>query len=247
MGKRTLRFIWSLLLIAGLMLPSSAADKQSKGSIASEYKRLTKQFEDSRQEYFKAYQKADEEERKKLKYPDALKHARDLLALAEQNPRDPGAVDALTGAVLHARYQGDSDVATKALELLKAHHIESEKLDAVCQLLTYGSREAENQEFLTAAIAKNPHQQVKGAAALSLGQLMAHKNPAQADKHFNDVIEKYGTAEQKKTAKGELFEMRNLAIGKVAPEITGEDVDGKKFKLSDYRGKVVVLDFWGDW
>jgi cytochrome oxidase Cu insertion factor (SCO1/SenC/PrrC family) len=36
-------------------------------------------------------------------------------------------------------------------------------------------------------------------------------------------------------------------IGKVAPDIEGVDVDGKKFKLSDYRGKVVVLDFWGDW
>jgi cytochrome oxidase Cu insertion factor (SCO1/SenC/PrrC family) len=40
---------------------------------------------------------------------------------------------------------------------------------------------------------------------------------------------------------------RDLAIGKVAPEIEGADVDGHKFKLSDYRGKVVVLDFWGDW
>jgi hypothetical protein len=39
----------------------------------------------------------------------------------------------------------------------------------------------------------------------------------------------------------------DLAIGKVAPEIEGEDVNGKSFKLSDYRGKVVVLDFWGDW
>ena len=39
----------------------------------------------------------------------------------------------------------------------------------------------------------------------------------------------------------------DLAIGKVAPEISGVDVDGSKFKLSDYRGKVVVLDFWGDW
>jgi hypothetical protein len=44
-----------------------------------------------------------------------------------------------------------------------------------------------------------------------------------------------------------LFEIRNLAIGKVAPEIEGEDIDGKAFKLSDYRGKVVVLDFWGHW
>ena len=249
MGKGTLRFIAALILTATLALPCAAADKQSRpaGSVASEYKRLTKQFEDARQEYFKAYQKANEEERKKLKYPDTLKHAQDLLALAEKNPRDPAAVDALTGAVLHGRYQGDNDVAPKALELLKAHHIESEKLDAVCQLLTYGSREKENKEFLTTALAKSPHQEVKGAASLSLGQLMARRNPAQAEQHFNDVIGKYGTKEQKKTAKGELYEMHNLAIGKVAPEIKGEDVDGKNFKLSDYRGKVVVLDFWGDW
>src|SRR5688572_13593921 len=139
MAKGTLHFIWGLVLTATLALPSAAADKPSRasGSIASEYKRLTKQFEDSRQEYFKAYQKASEEERKKLKYPDTLKHAQELLALAEQNPRDPGAIDPLTGAVLHGRYQGNSDVASKAVELLKAHHIESEKLDAVCQMLAY--------------------------------------------------------------------------------------------------------------
>ena len=29
--------------------------------------------------------------------------------------------------------------------------------------------------------------------------------------------------------------------------IEGEDPDGRKFELSDYRGRVVVLDFWGDW
>jgi DNA mismatch repair ATPase MutS len=44
-----------------------------------------------------------------------------------------------------------------------------------------------------------------------------------------------------------LFEIRNLAIGKPAPEIEGEDIDGKTFKLSEYKGKVVVLDFWGHW
>lgn len=48
-------------------------------------------------------------------------------------------------------------------------------------------------------------------------------------------------------AKSELHELRDLAIGKVAPEIVGEDLDGKPMKLSDFRGKVLVLDFWGDW
>ncbi len=38
-----------------------------------------------------------------------------------------------------------------------------------------------------------------------------------------------------------------LEIGKEAPDIEGEDIDGVPFRLSDYRGKIVVLDFWGDW
>jgi hypothetical protein len=41
--------------------------------------------------------------------------------------------------------------------------------------------------------------------------------------------------------------LQGFAIGTEAPEIIGEDLAGVPFKLSDYRGKVVVLDFWGDW
>jgi hypothetical protein len=48
-------------------------------------------------------------------------------------------------------------------------------------------------------------------------------------------------------AKAELFEMRHLAVGKQAPDIEGEDINGKKLMLSDFRGKVVLLDFWGNW
>jgi len=33
-------------------------------------------------------------------------------------------------------------------------------------------------------------------------------------------------------------------VGSPAPNLEGEDFDGKCFKLSDYRGKVVVLTFW---
>jgi hypothetical protein len=38
-----------------------------------------------------------------------------------------------------------------------------------------------------------------------------------------------------------------LAVGKPAPEISGTDTDGKAMKLTDYRGKVLVVDFWGFW
>jgi len=44
-----------------------------------------------------------------------------------------------------------------------------------------------------------------------------------------------------------LFQIRYLSLGRVAAEISGEDNFGKEFKLSDYRGKVIMLTFWGHW
>ena len=38
-----------------------------------------------------------------------------------------------------------------------------------------------------------------------------------------------------------------LKRGSVAPEFTAMDRDGKPVKLADYRGKIVVLDFWATW
>jgi hypothetical protein len=49
------------------------------------------------------------------------------------------------------------------------------------------------------------------------------------------------------SAEGDLFEIRNLAMGMTAPDIVAEGLDGKPMKLSDFKGKVVVLDFWGHW
>ncbi len=35
--------------------------------------------------------------------------------------------------------------------------------------------------------------------------------------------------------------------GRLCPEITGKDLNGVEFALSDYRGKVILLEFWGAW
>lgn len=50
-----------------------------------------------------------------------------------------------------------------------------------------------------------------------------------------------------KRAGGAAFAFENLNVGQTAPEIVGADVDGNAMKLSDFAGKVVVLDFWGFW
>jgi peroxiredoxin len=43
------------------------------------------------------------------------------------------------------------------------------------------------------------------------------------------------------------FGLSKLAIGKAAPEIEADDLDGVPFRLTQHRGKVVVLSFWATW
>ena len=84
-----------------------------------------------------------------------------------------------------------------------------------------------------------------------LGQLQRQdraKLVKEVETLFEQAAEKYGDVKSPweigAKAKMELFKLRFLAVGKEAPEIEGEDQEGTKFKLSDYRGKVVLLDFW---
>ncbi|MDB5353095.1 MAG: resA 7 [Planctomycetota bacterium] len=48
-------------------------------------------------------------------------------------------------------------------------------------------------------------------------------------------------------AKNWLMSKSELALGKSAPEIEDQAIGGNNIKLSDYRGKVVVLVFWASW
>ncbi len=41
--------------------------------------------------------------------------------------------------------------------------------------------------------------------------------------------------------------MKHLDIGDVAPEFTLPDVNGNAVRLSDFKGKYVLLDFWASW
>lgn len=43
------------------------------------------------------------------------------------------------------------------------------------------------------------------------------------------------------------FYFEHLAVDCEAPVAMGEDEDGNELSLADYRGKVVILRFWGDW
>ena len=75
---------------------------------------------------------------------------------------------------------------------------------------------------------------------------------AVGEKLLDRVVNEFGDVEGSRrtlgeSAASELFEIRSLQIGMMAPEIEGVGIDEKPMKLSDFHGKVVLLDFWGDW
>lgn len=41
--------------------------------------------------------------------------------------------------------------------------------------------------------------------------------------------------------------LRKVDVGAIAPDFTAQTPEGEKIKLSDFRGKYVVLDFWASW
>ncbi|MGO9469461.1 MAG: sigma-70 family RNA polymerase sigma factor [Isosphaeraceae bacterium] len=63
----------------------------------------------------------------------------------------------------------------------------------------------------------------------------------------DDRLTRAARAKLAEDARAELDEILNLAVGKPAPEITGTDIDGQPFRLSDFRGRVVLLTFWAGW
>ncbi len=83
-------------------------------------------------------------------------------------------------------------------------------------------------------------------------QIREHPPVTIADPKERERMLKIEAQLARKQTLGEVAEARldallNLAIGRPAPEIDGVGLDGKPLKLSDYRGKVVALVFWGSW
>jgi peroxiredoxin len=68
-----------------------------------------------------------------------------------------------------------------------------------------------------------------------LDKMIAASDPALADYKYM------------KTLKESLAKMKITAIGQMAPEFTQNDPDGKPVKLSDFRGKYLLIDFWAKW
>jgi RNA polymerase sigma factor (sigma-70 family) len=104
-------------------------------------------------------------------------------------------------------------------------------------------------------LAKRPELQEKAALVEQLRKADPDALDRKAEACYTRVKEKYADVARSEhepgtlgdAAKRGLFALRHLGLGKTAPDVEGEDLDGKRFQLSEYRGRVVVLVFCGHW
>jgi hypothetical protein len=254
-------------VLALAIAPALAAfdDKAKPGAPAEQFKALVEEQTKLQKEISESLKAAKTtEERQELMKVFSAKvgtfPAR-FLELAKKHPKDPVAVEALVRVVTSRRMPE----ATQAMELLLKDYVQSPHIGAACEPLAFSTDPAA-EKLLRSVLEKNPHDTPQAMAAFTLATMLknrgvrrgvseseAAKFNKEAEQLFDRVVTKHAAVENSRgdkletAAKRELHELRNLVAGKVAPDIVGEDIDGQKFSLSDYRGKVVMLDFWGHW
>lgn len=64
---------------------------------------------------------------------------------------------------------------------------------------------------------------------------------------FNGLSDAVKSSAPGKAYKEEIDKYKTVAIGAVAPDFAQTTPDGKTIKVSDYKGKYLLIDFWASW
>jgi serine/threonine-protein kinase len=202
--------------------------------------------------------------------PSLSEAAKRMLALAEKNPDVPATLDALAW-VLESTAQADdakeaAALQARAIKALEADHVKQKNFGNACRVLARSPLPA-CDHLLRAAASANPEAEVRGLAEWALAQSLARQsemayeggNPRsaadlgkQAEDQLEKIIKTHGAVTLDDgmladLARLRLYELRTLSPGRPARAVEGPDLAGAIMKLADFKGKVVLLDFWANW
>lgn len=156
----------------------------------------------------------------------------------------------------------DAAIVDPTVALLMAHHTTDRRtLDLALRMKNSGYDWVER--LLRAQVAspdlsddRRPEMVLALATALQRTRNGETTDPAKIDEAIGLLKDLHQSATEDTDHRGRryvdlaersLYEIEHLSVGKIAPDIEGEDLDGVTFKLSDSRGKVVMLNFWATW
>lgn len=150
----------------------------------------------------------------------------------------------------------DQDAAKSAITTVFESHLKSPNIKGLTDVLPYldyffGEEDAkemlakvEREATLPALRAWATYSRLSpilDEAAIDSAEFMAAKREMLA------LLENVKDRRLKGEVEQQLKIREKFSLGMVAPDIAGIDLDGVEFKLSDYKGNVLFVDFWGDW
>ena len=226
------------------------------------YDEMRTHFRQRMSAYSKKYRAAGDEKEKKAVVetrPDSTEYMEVLTKFLSK--ATPSEAKKITSWWWHGdRGKKDGEMI---VDILLEHHLDTEMLvNFVPRFRRVLSKEKAEAAYRT-LIKENNFDSVKASSMYSLQSLLAEKAKRLKGKEAEAVEAEVKTLCD--SLKGEFGKMtdlagitfakriegttfaRNLKIGNPVPDIVGTDLEGVDFKLSDYKGKVIVLDFWGHW
>jgi hypothetical protein len=161
-------------------------------------------------------------------------------------------------------------VATAALETLMRHHRDAKATRELPRMLLLRGHPRAPQ--LLGELSRSKSWEIRGEAALALAQILA-ATPAQrlrAKSILREVLRPSGSGGDKASSpqpaadprqseelarmkaleariRRQLFALEHLFPPAPAPALRGPALDGGTLDLQDFRGRVVLVEFWGDW
>ncbi len=139
------------------------------------------------------------------------------------------------------------------LEAIAAHHLGSPKLAPLCMALV-ASGDPRSLALLEKIENGHPDTKIQGVAALGVAMILKTlgDDPEIMRKRLTllrkAIIESADTETDgvsvAKLAEDELYVIRFLTKGRVAPDLSGADSGGRQLTLSAHEGNVIILLFW---
>lgn len=127
---------------------------------------------------------------------------------------------------------------------------QAEKLDTAV-VNSFRARQAEIEKevkiFTRQYYTAHPDSYIGLVAFSSGGNMDVKNNPEATAADFNKFSAAIRKTELGRTIGGMIEGFTRTQVGATAVDFTQNDVNGKPVKLSDFKGKYVLLDFWASW
>ena len=263
-----MRLVLSITLAVAFSGFAAALD-DPKPSISERFKSVQKEYQENYKALLKEYQSTtDAKEKAALatKLTNLMpSYAEKYLEIGASDPKNAESLDPLITAMQTGRGNAAS---TKAMSLIAENQVSNPKIKTVLPAMANAGEAG--QKLLKTIYEKSEDKGTKGTALYYVGAGMVEtadysQVPMSPDKQaaafkeaeslLNKVTKEFADVEFTgrgaktlgKAAESQLFFLNNLTVGKVMPDSVVQDLDGKKVKISDMRGKVVALDIWATW